>query len=143
MSRPQATYRILENLYVLKRVKAIAEQSSLMLRVSEYLVEDIYRRTLLERYLSHGITQRMAAIDWEGLAATEYAKRKDEFVRPEEVRVEHLLVGFDEVPFDEFVSKVTTVRSLIDSGADFQDLISTYSDDPSAERNGRRFRLLH
>ena len=137
MSRPQATYRILENLYVLKRVKAIAEQSSVLPPSErEYLVEDIYRRTLLERYLSHGITQRMAEIDWEGLAAAEYAKRKDEFVRPEEVRVEHLLVGFEDVPFDEFVSKVTTVRSLIDSGADFQELISTYSDDPSAERNG-------
>ena len=137
MSRPQATYRVLENLYVLKRVKAIAEQSSLMTpNEREYLVEDIYRRTLLERYLSDGIGQRMAAIDWEGLAAAEYAQRKDEFVRPEEVRVEHLLVGIEEVPFDEFVSKVTTVRSLIDSGADFQDLISTYSDDPSAERNG-------
>ena len=137
ISRPQATYRVLENLYVLKRVKAIAEQSSVMAPGErEYLVEDIYRRTLLERYLSDGIGQRMAAIDWEGLAAAEYAKRKREFVRPEEVRVEHLLVGMEEVPFDEFVSKVTTVRSLIKSGADFQDLISTYSDDPSAERNG-------
>ena len=137
ISRPQATYRVLENLYVLKRVKAIAEKSSVMSPSErEYLVEDIYRRTLLERYLSDGISQRMAAIDWEGLAAAEYAKRKGEFVRPEEVRVEHLLVGIEEVPFDEFVSKVTTVRSLIESGADFQDLISTYSDDPSAERNG-------
>ena len=137
MSRPQATYRVLENLYVLKRVEAIAEQSSVMApNEREYLVEDIYRRTLLERYLSDGISQRMAAIDWEGLAAAEYAKRKGEFVRPEEVRVEHLLVGIEEVPFDEFVSKVATVRSLIQSGADFQDLISTYSDDPSAERNG-------
>ncbi|MEK9990668.1 MAG: peptidylprolyl isomerase [Halieaceae bacterium] len=137
ISRPRASYRVLENLYVLKRVKAISEQSSVMtLSELEYLVEDIYRRTLLERYLSDGIGQRMAAIDWEGLAAAEYAQRKDEFVRPEEVRVEHLLVGIEEVPFDEFVSKVTTVRSLIQSGADFQDLISTYSDDPSAERNG-------
>lgn len=137
ISRPRASYRVLENLYVMKRVKAIAEQSSVMtLSELEYLVGDIYRRALLENYLSDGISQRMAVIDWEGLAAAEYAQRKDEFVRPEEVRVEHLLVGIEEVPFDEFVSKVTTVRSLIQSGADFQDLISEYSDDPSAERNG-------
>jgi peptidyl-prolyl cis-trans isomerase C len=136
LSRPQATTRVLENLYVLKRVAALAEGStSFSASESEYLVNDIYRRQLLERYLADEIAARMELIDWRGLAQAEYAQRKADFVSPEEVRVEHLLVSMEDLSFYGFVARVREVESQITSENDFVDLIAQYSDDPSAARN--------
>jgi parvulin-like peptidyl-prolyl isomerase len=136
LSKPQATTRVLQNLYVLKRVAALAEGSpSFSASESQYLVNDIYRRQLLERYLADEIAVRMELIDWRGLAKAEYAQRKANFVSPEEVRVEHLLVSMEDLSFDGFVARVREVESQITSENDFVDLIAQYSDDPSAARN--------
>ena len=136
LSKPQATTRVLQNLYVLKRVAALAEGSpSFSASESQYLVNDMYRRQLLERYLADEIAVRMELIDWRGLAKAEYAQRKADFVSPEEVRVEHLLVSMEDLSFDGFVARVREVESQITSENDFVDLIAQYSDDPSAARN--------
>ena len=136
ISKPQATYRVLQNLYMLKRAAQLAEENSLV-RASEqaYLVDDIYRRTLLERYLEQVVSERITKIDWEGLAAAEYALRKQQFISPEEIRVEHLLVSIDGIDFDMFVEKVREVERHIASNDNFIDLIERYSDDPSARQN--------
>ena len=136
LSKYQATTRVLENLYVLKRVAALAEgSSSFSASESQYLVNDIYRRQLLERYLADEIAARMELIDWRGLAQAEYAQRKADFVSPEEVRVEHLLISIDNLSFDAFVARVREVDRQVTSGGDFVGLIKEYSDDPSAARN--------
>jgi len=136
LSKSQATTRVLENLYVLKRVAALAEgSSSFSASESQYLVNDIYRRQLLERYLADEIAARMELIDWRGLAQAEYAQRKADFVSPEEVRVEHLLISIDNLSFDAFVARVREVDRQVTSGGDFVGLIKEYSDDPSAARN--------
>jgi len=136
LSKYQATTRVLENLYVLKRVAALAEgSSSFSASESQYLVNDIYRRQLLERYLADEIAARMELIDWRGLAQAEYAQRKADFVSPEEVRVEHLLISIDNLSFDAFVARVREVDRQVTSGDDFVGLIKEYSDDPSAARN--------
>jgi hypothetical protein len=107
---------VLQNLYVLKRVAALAEGSpSFSASESQYLVNDIYRRQLLERYLADEIAVRMELIDWRGLAKAEYAQRKANFVSPEEVRVEHLLVSMEDLSFDGFVARVREVESQITS----------------------------
>ena len=136
LSKPQATTRVLQNLYVLKRVAALAEGSpSFSASESQYLVNDMYRRQLLERYLADEIAVRMELIDWRGLAKAEYAQRKADFVSPEEVRVEHLLVSMEDLSFYGFVARVREAESQITSENDFVDLIAQYSDDPSAARN--------
>lgn len=136
LSKPQATARVLENLYVLNRVATLVEGSpSFSASESQYLVNDIYRRQLLERYLADEIAARIESIDWRGLAQAEYAQRKADFVSPEEVRVEHLLVSMENMSFDAFVVRVKEVESQITSENDFGDLIARYSDDPSAARN--------
>jgi len=136
MSKPLATTRVLKNLYVLKRVATSVEGSSSFTAAErEYLVEDIYRRQLLERYLADEIAARMEKVDWRGLAQAEYAQRKADFVSPEEVRVEHLLVSIENRDFDAFVARVRDVDSLMNSDNDFVELIKQYSDDPSAARN--------
>ena len=96
ISKPQATYRVLQNLYMLKRAEQLAEENAVVQAGEQaYLVNDIYRRTLLERYLEQVVAERITKIDWEGLAAAEYALRKQQFISPEEIRVEHLLVSID------------------------------------------------
>ena len=78
----------------------------------------------------------MAQIDWEGLAKAEFALRKSEFVSPERVRAEHLLVSIEGLPFDTFVSTVKAVQKGLAEEIDFSLLISQYSDDPSSAANG-------
>ena len=86
----------MQNLYMLKRAEQLAEENAVVQAGEQaYLVNDIYRRTLLERYLEQVVAERITKIDWEGLAAAEYALRKQQFISPEEIRVEHLVVSID------------------------------------------------
>ena len=137
MSKPQAAFRILENLYIFKRVARTMEASpTFSARELQYLTNDFYYRKLLTRYLDAAIVERMEAIDWQGLAKAEYAQRKARLTSPEEVRAEHLLISMEDVPFDDFVNKVRAVQEQLSLGADFADLVARYSDDPSAVNNG-------
>ena len=137
MSKPQATFRILENLYIFKRVASTMEASATFSATElQYLTNDFYYRKLLTRYLDAAIAERMEAIDWQGLAKAEYAQRKARLTSPEEVRAEHLLISMEDVPFDDFVNKVRAVQEQLSLGADFADLVAQYSDDPSAVNNG-------
>lgn len=136
MSKPLAVFRVVENLYVLKRIASLADGTGLMSPAEqEDLVTDFLRRSLLERYLDNAISKRMVDIDWDGLAAAEYAERKAELIIPEEVRVDHLLVSIEAHPFEQFVSKVRAVQAQLAAGADFGELIAEYSDDPSVAKN--------
>lgn len=136
ISKSLATYRVLQNLYTLKRVAALVEASSYFSATDlQYLMDDFYRRRLLEQYVGEVLSERMAEIDWQGLAKAEYAQRKADFISPEKVRVEHLLVSMENLLFDDFVARVREVESQVNSENDFSDLIAQYSDDPSAARN--------
>ena len=97
---------------------------------------DIYRRSNLELFLDSSLSARLAEIDWDGLAAGEYAVRKQEFLAPVEVRVEHLLVSIEKVSFEQFVDKVRDVQAQMASGKKFELLIAELSDDPSVAKNG-------
>ena len=137
LTKPQATFQVLQNLYILKRVARQVEDEGLISRGdSRYLREDLHRRALLERYLDDRISARMEGIDWEGLAKADFALRKSDFVSPENVRAEHLLVSIEGIPFDVFVSKVKAVQKGLAEETDFNLLISQYSDDPSSAVNG-------
>lgn len=137
MSKLGATSRVVQNLYVYKRVVNLMEAAdAISAAEKQYLIDDAYRRKLLARYLEETIAERMAAVDWEGLAKAEYAQRKTEFIAPTEVRAEHLLVSMEDISFDAFVEKVREVREQISTDGDFSDLITRYSDDPSAAKNG-------
>ena len=137
IAKPQATRRIIENIYVLKRVASFVEDVHLVSAGAlEYLREDLYRRVALERFLDDSIAARMSEIDWVGMARAEYAERKVELKSPEEVRVEHILVSIDGETFEVFVTKVREVIAALARSETFADLIVKYSDDPSVARNG-------
>jgi hypothetical protein len=137
MSKPQATFRILENLYIFKRVANTMEASPTFSATElQYLTDDFYHRRLLVRYLDDAIAKRMEVIDWQGLAEAEYGQRKAELRSPEEVRVEHILISMENVSFDDFVNKVREMQERLSLNTDFNDLAKQYSDDPSAIKNG-------
>jgi peptidyl-prolyl cis-trans isomerase C len=137
MSKPQATFRVLENIYILKRVAGWMEASPTFSAAElQYLTKDFYYRKLLTRYLDDVVAERMEGIDWQGLAKAEYAQRKARLTSPEEVRAEHLLIAMEDVPFDAFVNKVREVQEKLTEGTDFADLVAQYSDDPSRVNNG-------
>jgi parvulin-like peptidyl-prolyl isomerase len=136
ISKPRAATRVVENLYVLERVSALLESSSLVSREDRlYIQEDVFRRSNLELYLNALVSSRLEEIDWNGLALAEYAMRKNELIAPEEVRVEHLLISTEGVPFEGFVKRVLTVQTKIAAGEQFEDLIIQFSDDPSVVQN--------
>ena len=127
---------MVENLYVLERVSALLESSSLVSTEDRlYVQEDVFRRSNLELYLNALVSSRLEEIDWNGLALAEYAMRKNELIAPEEVRVEHLLISTEGVPFEGFVKRVLTVQTKIAAGEQFEDLIIQFSDDPSVVQN--------
>ncbi len=127
---------MLENLYVLERVSAFLESSSIVSRENRlYVREDVIRRSNLELYLNALVSSRLEEIDWNGLASAEYAMRKEELISPEEVRVEHILISTEGVPFEAFVKRVLTVETKIAAGEEFGDLIMQFSDDPSVAQN--------
>lgn len=137
LARPGAALRVVENLYILGRVAEVAEREGLISPEEQnYLYEDVYRRTALERYLEQSIEVRSSDIDWEGLAQLEYVKQQSTLKSAEEVRAKHLLVAIDDVSFDAFVEKVAEVQDKLAQNHDFDELIRQYSDDPSAELNG-------
>ena len=137
ISRPRAALRVLENLYVLERASELAKSSpTWSAETQRYLQRDIYRRSNLELFLDSSLSARLAEIDWDGLAAAEYAVRKQEFLAPVEVRVEHLLVSIEKVSFEQFVDKVRDVQVQMASGQKFELLIAELSDDPSVVKNG-------
>ena len=136
ISKPRAAIRVLENLYVLERVSALLESSSIVSRENRlYVREDVLRRSNLELYLNALVSSRLEEIDWNGLASAEYAMRKKELISPEEVRVEHILISTEGVPFEGFVKRVLTVETKIAAGEEFGDLIMQFSDDPSVAQN--------
>ena len=136
VSRPGATTRVIENLYVLKRAEQEAISRSLIsTEEQDYLFADVFRRAALDRFVTSAVDTRMADIDWNGLAAEEYAERKSQLMSEEQVRAQHLLVSTENRTFDEFVDRVRLVEDGLKQGAEFASLVKQYSDDPSAHKN--------
>lgn len=74
--------------------------------------------------------------DFEKLAREAYKVKAEEYTRPEQVRVEHVLVGTKNRSDDEAMKLAEKVLSLAKTGdKPFADLAVEYSDDPSAKKN--------
>ena len=136
MSQPLAVMRVLENLYVFKRVEQIeASMGLITAEAQSFYMADQSARAALGRYLDFYVEKRMAEVDWEGLAKLDYATRLDEFKTEEQVRVDHVLISIEDRQFDDFVNRTKLVKEAIDLGTDFKTIVTNFSDDPSAEVN--------
>ena len=136
MSQPFAVARVLENLYVLKRVEAIENGMDLISdEARELQLAEQRSRSALRRYLDHHLELRLQEVDWEGLAKLEYAVNREKFRSQEEVRVEHVLVSIENRDFQDFVTRVELVAGAIAAGEKFNEVATQYSDDPTVADN--------
>lgn len=136
MSQPLAVARVLENLYVLKRVEAIEAGMDLISdKARELQLAEQRSRSALRRYIDHHLQLRLREVDWEGLAKLEYASNRERFRSQEEVRVAHVLVSIENTDFQDFVTRVEIVAGAIAAGEKFNEIALQYSDDPSVAEN--------
>lgn len=136
MSQPLAVVRVVENLYVLKRVQAIESGMGLISnQARELQLAEQQSRNALRRYMDYHLERRLQAVDWEGLAKLEYARNREKFRTQEEVRVEHVLVSIEDRDFEDFVERVRRVAAEIAEGKTFSTIALQYSDDPTVDDN--------
>ena len=137
LARPNVVLQMVENLYVLRRAAAEAEAgSSTDKQYSQWLGRYYQTRYAADQYVSELNDLDMTdEATLELLAREYYAANKAEFRSPPEVNLNHILIGFEGKPWEEVVRKVTAVQSELDAGADFSDIASLYSDDPSVATN--------
>lgn len=136
MSQPLAVMRVLENIYLLKRIEEV--EAGLALTTDEaksFASADHKSRAALRRYLNFYTDQRMGEVDWEGLAKLEYASRLSDMQTEEQVRVEHVLVSIEDRDFEAFVQRIRAVNAAIENGDEFQDIALAFSDDPTVDVN--------
>ena len=137
LARPNVVLQMVENLYVLRRAAAEAEATGLTdEKYSQWLGGYYQTRYGADQYVSQVNDLDLAdEATLEVLAREYYTANKAEFLSPPQVNVDHILIGFEGKPWPEVVEKVATVQSELDAGANFSDIASVYSDDPSVATN--------
>lgn len=74
--------------------------------------------------------------DYEKLAREAYLAERESFRLPEQVAVEHILIGInDERDEAQALARANEVLAKLKGGADFAELAGEYSDDPSVANN--------
>lgn len=92
-------------------------------------------RTLSQLQIEH-LYESAIKPDFEKLARETYKVKAEEFTRPEQVRVEHVLISIKNRSDDEAKQLAGKVLALAKTGEkSFADLVTEYSDDPSAKSN--------
>lgn len=92
-------------------------------------------RTLSQLQIDH-LYESAKKPDFEKLARETHKVKAEEFTRPEQVRVEHVLIGTKNRSDDEAKQLAEKVFTLAKTGKKpFADLAAEYSDDPSAKNN--------
>lgn len=78
--------------------------------------------------------------DYEQLALEYYQLHQDEMLTPETIDVSHILISMKDRSQEDAFALATSVRAKIEADpARFNDLVSEYSDDPSAASNAGHF----
>ncbi len=126
-----------EYVFGLFATNELAEQArARRLTAREQRIMDDAENRLLSRLQIDYLYENAKKPDFEKLAREIYKIRQEEFIRPEQVSVEHILIGAKGRPDDEARERAEQVLQLVKAGTkSFADLVAEYSDDPSAEKN--------
>lgn len=136
LSRPGAIRYSLGNLYLIRRASDEAARSGLVdAERLTYRAGDASNRQAMEAYVAAQKEERADAVDWEALAQEEYLLNQERYGPQEQVKASHILISTDDRSFNEALAKLTEVQDQLNAGTPFFEVASTYSDDPSAERN--------
>lgn len=136
LNRPNAVLQLIENIYVIRRAAALAEAEDLLSR-SEMRWQGSYAadRAGYTNWRDHRVEELLAAVSYEKLAEEVYAAEGHLFRAPDEVSVDHILIKADERTWQEVITRVDEIVSLLANGSDFNELALEYSDDTSAKAN--------
>lgn len=99
------------------------------------LVEINQQRVLGEVYLTHYL-DKLDTPNFESVALENYKLNKNQFVQPEMISAQHILIHFGDDE-SESQAKAKSVRdNVLEAKQSFADLAKEYSNDPSAQKNG-------
>lgn len=122
------------NFFTVRKLAEMAQERGLT-EDELWRVEEARMRTLSQLQLDHMVEQ-VPQPAYEDLARETYRAYPERFHTDEAVRVEHVLVSAKERGEDEARKLAQKVLELARSGRDFGELVSEYSEDPSASKNG-------
>ena len=136
LKRPNVVLQMTENLYVLNRAAAEAESLGLLQAEDiEWYGAYAAKRKALDAFRAASSEGNRSNAELETMAKEFYLANPDEFVKSEEVNVDHILVDPSELTWSEVIERVEVIRDRIAAGENFKLLAAEFSDDPSAEMN--------
>ena len=136
LARPDAIRQLISQLYITRTLAAEAKAAEELDREAlewraEFERDRVYRQALIDLR----IAEKAARTDWDTLARERYTANRQDYEVPERVRASHVLIGTAERGDEEASALADEIAERARAGEDFAALASTYSDDPSAERN--------
>lgn len=95
---------------------------------------------LANAWLKHYVNKQPDA-DYEALAHEYYLVNQDRIMSSEKIDVSHILISTKERPDDEAKQLADTIyQKVLDEPAEFDELVTEYSEDPSAPSNKGKFK---
>lgn len=138
LSREGAIRNIFDNLYT---IKAFAEKglrnSQIDMDEVQWMVDHYRERLLMQRQVALEVDENLSDVDWEALALEEFKAREEEFIIPERINADHILISIQNRTKSEALEIAKEVQTRLEEGEEFAELVKEYSDDTtSAERGG-------
>lgn len=136
INKPDSLKKIIENIYVLR---AIAAQSNtgVDIDLDQLAWEADMERTRIESsmVINKLIEDAYAKQDWDKAAREVYIAEPERFMTGEQVAASHILISVEKRSDAEALALAESVKKKINSGGTFDELVSEYSEDPSASSN--------
>lgn len=137
LSREGAVRNIFENIYVIKAFAAKGMRNSeIDMDEIQWMVDHHRDRLLMQRQIELEINEVLADIDWEPLAREQYIANRENFVQPDRLSADHILISIEDRSDEEAYERGMEVLSRIEKGENFGDLAREYSDDQGSRGKG-------
>ena len=126
----------LQQLYALNTLRLDALDARVMSQDEQAWVAD-YELTmkLVTKHLEMQVEAEAASIEWEELALEYYLANQAEFVTPETLTLQTLLIRSDACEREVALARAQRIVSEIAAGLDFEEAVSMYTEDDAAREN--------
>lgn len=137
LSREGAVRNIFENIYVIKAFAARGMSNpEIDMDEIQWMVDHHKERLLMQRQIELEVNEILAGSDWEALAREQYIVNREDFIEPERISADHILISIEGRTEEEAYERGEEVLSLIEKGKNFGDLAKEYSDDQGSKEQG-------
>lgn len=136
---PQRIGQLLEQIARQRLLAAKSGEAGLAERPDVQAQMRLARDQVLAKAMLDHVRDNAEPADYEQQAREHYLTNPDEFMAPERITVSHVLVSTEERPEEEARALASQVMEVARGGEKpFEELVSEYSDDPSADKNAGR-----